>query len=65
MAETEGIEILLDLLHRQFMIVTQSEIFLNGIIFIRRNMYRMVSAIAETLRNHNSVTLVCLDTLSC
>ena len=64
MADAEGIDLLLDLLQRQLMIVTHPKVFLNGIIFIRGNMYRMVSAIAEALGNHDSVPFVCLDSLS-
>ena len=40
-ADAEGIDLLLDLLQRQLMIVTHPEVFLNGIIFIRGNMYRI------------------------
>ena len=60
-AKTERINLLLDFFKHQFMIIPHPEILFYCIVFFIRYMYRVISTIWKTLRNHERIPLVCLD----
>ena len=64
LTETECIDLLFNLLQRHFVVISHSEVFLNGDIFICRNMNRVIATIGKALRNHHSITLIGFDPFS-
>jgi hypothetical protein len=46
------------------MIIPHPKVFLNGIIFSRGDINRMIPAVAQALRNQMSVALICFDSLA-
>ena len=64
MPKDKRIDLLLQLFLCQLMIIPHPKVFLNGIIFSRGNINRMIPAVAQALRNQISIALICFDSLS-
>ena len=65
LTETEGVDLLLDLFQRQFVIIPHPEVFLNRGILICWNMNRVVAAIGKALCDHRCITFVGFDPFPC
>ena len=61
MTETEGVDLLLDLFQRQFVIIPHPEVFLNRGILICGNMNRVITTIGKALCDHHRITFVGFD----
>ena len=62
--ENKRVDLLLQFFQRQLMVVPHPEILLDGIIFAGRDINRVISAIAQTLRDQTRIALIRFDSLS-